>query len=211
MPIATYAELQSAVANWLDRADLADRSPEFIVLAESRLNRQLRLRLAEREANLAVGAGAASVALPADYGEALSLRAADPARVLRFRDPVLIGRDGAPGLPEFWTVDGATVRFERPCGQAAVFVLRYLARLALSDAAPANALLTAHPDLYLFAALVEAGPYLRDAELLSVFEARLQQALAEVNAKEGRSRALATLASEPAGVLPGAAFSIVQG
>ena len=42
MAIGTYAELQTAVANWLDRGDLTDRIVEFIDLAEVRINRIIR-------------------------------------------------------------------------------------------------------------------------------------------------------------------------
>ena len=45
MAIGTYAELQTAVANWLDRGDLTERVKEFIDLAEARMNRVLRLQL----------------------------------------------------------------------------------------------------------------------------------------------------------------------
>jgi hypothetical protein len=47
MAITTYAELQAAAANWLVRGDLTARIPEFITLAEARLNRVLRARMAE--------------------------------------------------------------------------------------------------------------------------------------------------------------------
>ena len=50
MAIGTYAELQTAVANWLDRGDLTDRIQEFIDFAEARINRNLRLRLMETAA-----------------------------------------------------------------------------------------------------------------------------------------------------------------
>ena len=45
MAIGTYAELQTAVANWLDRDDLTDRIPEFIALAEAKMNRNQRISL----------------------------------------------------------------------------------------------------------------------------------------------------------------------
>lgn len=44
MAITTYAELQSAVADWLNRTDLTSVIPTFISLAETRLNRDLRAR-----------------------------------------------------------------------------------------------------------------------------------------------------------------------
>ena len=42
MAITTYAELQTATANWLDRSDMTDRIPEFIELAEANFNRVIR-------------------------------------------------------------------------------------------------------------------------------------------------------------------------
>jgi len=47
MAIGNYSELNTAVANWLNRDDLTDRIPEFIVLAEARFNRVLRIRAME--------------------------------------------------------------------------------------------------------------------------------------------------------------------
>ena len=42
MAITTYAQLQTATANWLDRTDLSARIPEFIELAEANFNRVIR-------------------------------------------------------------------------------------------------------------------------------------------------------------------------
>ena len=44
MAISTYGELQTSVANWLDRDDLTARIPEFIALCESMVIRPLRVR-----------------------------------------------------------------------------------------------------------------------------------------------------------------------
>ena len=38
MAIGTYAELKTAIANFLARDDLTDRIPEFISLAEARMS-----------------------------------------------------------------------------------------------------------------------------------------------------------------------------
>jgi len=38
MSIATYSELQTAVADWMHRTDLTAKIPDFITLAESRIN-----------------------------------------------------------------------------------------------------------------------------------------------------------------------------
>lgn len=198
MAITTYGELQAAAATWLVRADLTARIPEFIALAEARLNRVLRARLAESEVSLNTTPGQRTLPLPAGFAEPLALwlvqgGARSP---LRFIEPGLMAATSLQGQPCGWSVDGATLAFDRPCDQAYPLVLRMLTKFALSDAAPTNALLTDYPDAYLFATLCEAGPFLRDAELAQAYEARLERATFEINAKDARSRAARTLASE---------------
>ena len=61
MAINTYATLQTAVANWLDRSDLTDRIPEFIALAEARMNRTLRLAIMLNVDETTLGGAAALV------------------------------------------------------------------------------------------------------------------------------------------------------
>ena len=67
MAIGTYAELQTAVANWLDRGDLTERIKEFIGLAEARMNRVLRLQLMVNIDTTTLGGAAALVAGTRDY------------------------------------------------------------------------------------------------------------------------------------------------
>ncbi len=191
MAITTYAELQAAAANWLVRADLTARIPEFIALAEARLNRVLRSRLAETEAALTGVVGSRAIPLPAAFAEPLALWIVrtEGRETLRFVEPSLIGASSLRGEPGAWTVSGATIAFDRPCDQAYAFTLRMLAKYGLSDAAPVNGLLADSPDAYLFATLCEAAPFLRDNELSGAYEARLERALGEINAKDARSRA----------------------
>jgi hypothetical protein len=198
MAITTYGELQAAAATWLVRADLTARIPEFIALAEARLNRVLRARLAESEVALSATPGQRTIPLPAGFAEPLALWLVQGTErlALRFIEPSLMAASSQQGRPCGWSVDGASLAFDRPCDQAYALSLRMLTRFALSDAAPVNALLTDYPDAYLFAALCEAGPFLRDAELASAYEARLERAIGEINAKDARSRAARTLASE---------------
>lgn len=211
MALSNYAQLQGAVADWLERGDLTARIPDFIALAEARFNRVLRLRMMEVEAALTLGVGARKVALPAGFREPVALwrTAAQGRCALRFVDPATLEVKFAPGPAACWTIDGAELAFDRPADVAYDLTLRMLGRLALSDAAPTNALLTDYPDLYLFGALAEAAPYLRDADLLNLVLARLDAALSEARAKEARARSLATLGVEPG--LACAAFDIRGG
>lgn len=203
MAITTYAELKAAAANWLVRGDLTERIPEFVALAEARLNRVLRTRLAEAEAPLTVPAGARRVAVPPGFTEPLRLwRVADGERLeLPFIEAARLAPAPARGVPSAWTIDGADVALDRPCDAPCDLVLRLLTAFRLSDAAPTNALLDEAPDVYLYATLCEAGPLLRDLEQIRIWEARLGEAVSALNAKSARSRAPGVLATEVAGLI----------
>ncbi|WP_309607151.1 hypothetical protein [Phenylobacterium sp.] len=195
MAITTYAELQAAAANWLVRGDLTARVAEFIDLAEARLNRVLRARLAETEVAMSATVGVRMIPLPAAFAEplALWLVSGGERQPLRFAEPRLMAVSSTPGRPCAWGIDGGNLAFERPCDAAYGLVLRMLTKFSLSDTAPTNSLLTDHPDAYLFATLCEAAPFLRDADLAGAYEARLDRAIAEINAKDARARAPRTL------------------
>jgi len=55
--LTTYPELKIAIADWMERGDLAARAGDFVALAESRLNRLLRSPALEREATVTVAQG----------------------------------------------------------------------------------------------------------------------------------------------------------
>ncbi len=198
MAITTYGELQAAAANWLVRADLTARIPEFVALAEARLNRVMRTRLSEADVALTTAVGSRAVALPAGFTEPLRVwivRSADRVE-LPFVEASRIRAGSARGEPGAWAIDGASLVFDRLCDQAYPLTLRMLKAFALSDAAPTNALLNDCPDVYLFATLSEAAPFLRDAELAGAYETKLSRAIAEANAKAARSRAAGVLVTD---------------
>jgi hypothetical protein len=198
MAISNYAELQAAAAGWLVRGDLTARIPEFITLAEARLNRILRTRLSETEATINLAEGVRTAPLPAGFTEPLRLWIVRPdgREELPFVEAVRQRTWTARGEPGAWTVDGQAVAFDRPCATASTFVLRLLRAFALSASAATNALLDEAPDIYLFATLCEAGPFLRDGELAQAYEAKLERAVGELNAKAARSRAPGRLVTE---------------
>lgn len=196
MAISTYAQLQTAVASWLNRSDLTTQIPDFITLAESALNRRLNLRVMTQEASLSTVASSRTVDLPTAFIEPLALWRLDTDRVpLIFRLPETMEISTTSGRPEYWAVD-ETIVFERPADAVYSLIFRYVKGFALSDTDTTNWLLTNHPDVYLFATLVEAAPYLRDDNLLAVWSARFERAVGEVMEKESRSRSLASLSTD---------------
>lgn len=182
MAISTYAELKTAVANWLERDDLTDRLGEFVTLAEAKINR--RIPASEEDTTLTGTSGsrridvsALTVAAPVALWDTTD---GDEAFVT-YRADGSFSYDDTPGAPSFWTMDGSdAIDFDRPLDQARSFRFRYRGRLALSDAAPTNWLLTHHPDAYLCAVLVEAADYIKDRAEMQLQSLRLSHAIAYV-------------------------------
>ena len=67
MSLETYDELKVSLKNWLDRDDLDPFLGDFIKLAESRFNRQLRLRAMERKEKTDTVGGQSNYILPNDF------------------------------------------------------------------------------------------------------------------------------------------------
>ena len=204
MAITTYSELKTAAARWLNRTDLTDRIPEFITLAEKRLNRVLYLRLAEQDENNTLAAGERDVDLPLNFAETVTLWLRETVNSPRFQIPFVppahLAITTTAGRPQFWTIDQSSITFDRPADTSYQAILRYKIKYALSDAAPTNDLLTTAPDVYLFATLCEGAAYLLDAEMSAVYEGKLSRAIEELNRTEKRNKAFDTL--RVTGMLP---------
>ena len=65
MALTSYATLQTAIKNALHRSDLDTAIPDFITLAEDKLNKRLRLRGMETRATASISSE--YVALPSGF------------------------------------------------------------------------------------------------------------------------------------------------
>ena len=196
MAITTYAELQTATANWLDRTDLTARIPEFIELAEANFNRVIR------QPDMVVNDDSFSIAsryttLPTNTLEIVRIVVdSSPVIVLEYMTPEEISERrivmNATGRPYYFTtVGGATNQLEvlpSPDSTYTSSIVYYTRIAALSDSATSNWLLAAHPDIYLFGTLVEAEPYLKKDDRLSMWTAKLDKALSDLRLQGQRER-----------------------
>ena len=183
MAITTYPELQSAVADWLNRSDLTARIPDFITLAETRINRDLRAR--EQQVIATANVDTPFFAIPGDFLEFKSFRIADTggnAFELMLATPeqisAALAESSVSNTPRFVTIIGDQFQLWPAPDQMYVGSLAYVRKVqALSDAAPTNWLLTDAPDVYLYGALMSAGPFLRDNEALVTFKTLFDEAI----------------------------------
>ena len=187
MAISTYAELQTAAANWLDRTDLGTRIPEFIDLAESTFNRTIRNRQMITK-NDSYSLDSRYVNLPTDTLEVIRIVVdVTPQITLQYLTPEEIAErrnSSSTGRPQYFTVVGGSTNqielLRSPDETYTSSILYYTKIPALSDSATTNWLLTSHPDIYLFGTLVEAEPYLKNDERMPMWSARLGKALQEL-------------------------------
>jgi hypothetical protein len=190
MAITDYSTLQAAVAAWLARDDLAANIPDFITLFEACANRRLRVRQMEATAMLAPSSGAA--ALPADYLMWRRLTWTGQPRVeLEFVHPSILQAyyPSVPaGVPKLFTIEGATLKL-RPTDDSPLEFDYFQKIPGLSPGNPGNWLLAAHPDLYLFGALVEAQGFNIDGEKLAGWKARRDELFEEIAALGRRTAA----------------------
>lgn len=189
MAIDTYSTLKAALARWMFRDDLGEVIPDFIALAEAKINRDLTLR--EFEA-VATGAGA-SFPMPDDAQSVTRVSVVGwdgRKRVIPYVSPATQGRY-APSSgtePLAFIVEANTVIFMPPGSSASWELVYYPAIPALSDDNPTNWLLTRAPDVYLFGALTEAEPYLYNEERMPMWQGKYESAVAGLMASDERQQ-----------------------
>jgi hypothetical protein len=190
--ITTYAQLQTAVANWIERTDLDDRIPEFIALAEGIATRRLETRQMYTRHD-AFTVGAVTESLPTGFAGVISfkLNTARPKPLIYrkpddFDDPREAARE-SQGEPDYYTEIGDQFVFSPTPDSAYSATLVYRTNLpALSVSNTTNWLLTAYPDVYLHGSMAFAHQYLEDAEMEGKFMAAFLAGIGDINAAQSR-------------------------
>lgn len=195
MALATYSDLQSAIAEWLGRetdATILARIPDFIRLCEAKLNRELRSSKMEKRATTLVNMLSDEpeyVSLPLDFQSMrrVRLNGVDGKPRLEFlsgqqADEFRTRSGNAPGRPQYFTIFGDEMELIRTPDMAYTLEMVYRANIpALSDANTTNWLLTTSPDAYLYGSLLETAPYIKEDERINVWGAGFKYAIDSIN------------------------------
>ncbi len=202
MSISTVSDLRNEIAEHLDE-DVDNQIDSFIALAEARHRRDIRAReLLTREA---LTVDARNVALPTGFLEAVNIRLlTNPVTVLQ---DVTIAemtnlRVEDTGKPYYFTIM-ADIEFDRTPDESYSGEMTYYKSVTpLSDTDPANVILTASPDAYLYAALAASAPYQMADERLPVWEAMYQSAVSAINLQAAKARRVGPLVTRVHGATP---------
>lgn len=195
MSLDTYTGLQGEVAAFLNKTNLTDNIPSFITLAEAQMRREIT-SVGQVETY-------AEVEIDSD-GWPLPCAAREIAAVvydgveLPYLSPDRAGEDQSTGQPRHYTVIGKVLHVV-PAGTVDIRVKQKLC--GLSSYVRCNWILRDHPDAYLYGALMQAAPFLRDDERIAVWGNLFSQAIDSINRVE-RERQTGPYLKVQAGVTP---------
>ena len=192
MAITTGATLATAVANWMQRVDLSSRIPEFVALAESKMNRYLRTPEMETK-DAAFSITGEYVAVPTGFLEARTFYLnTSPYESIAYLSPdSQTGyMESGTGRPVYFSVVGTNFRFAPvpDATYAATLVYWKAPTTCSTGSTETNWLLTAHPDVYLYGTLAEANEYAQDFAAADNWRNKFMKALAEVRDRGNRQR-----------------------
>lgn len=161
---ASYSELKTEIADFIERNDLTSVIDTFIDLCESEMQRKLKILDFETTATVTMTDGSGT--LPTGFAGSRSVYwSSNPNRMLRYVPPHELDRLNAsdPSYVNYYTITGSTIKTADD--QSGDLVMTYMAHFTpLSGSATTNALLTNHPAVYLYGSLVHAAVYCKDFE-----------------------------------------------
>ena len=193
MPITTYAELKTNIADFLNRDDLASISSTFISLAEDDLN--LRLRHWRQEKRSTAEIDTQYTAIPADMleiirfyttsGDTRPLELISQAEMLdrKFRNL------NTSGQPAYYALTAGELEVYPVPDGTYTSELYYYSRIpALSDSNTSNWVLDYYSSAYLYGSLIHSAPYLKDDARIQVWAALYQNAIDAINTESEKAK-----------------------
>jgi hypothetical protein len=197
MAIDTYSGLKTTIADYLNRDDLTSVIPSFITLAEAKFNRKLRVRQMVKRATATLDTQ--YFAFPADFLQAKEFQLnTNPITILQFvtqnqGDYGSASQYIATGKPQFYTIIGTQIEVIPTPDTSYTGELTYYGKIpVLSDSNTSNWLLAYAPDLYLYGALLEATPYLKDDERLAVWSSLYADSIGDIDVADQRASVAST-------------------
>jgi len=192
MAIANYSDLKTTVANYLGRSDLTTVIPDFITLAETRLQRDLRTRLMLKSATATMTAADNTIGLPTDFLEMRDLFIQGSPRVpVSYLTPSAFTRDARAqesGKPVYYTVIGLELQFAPIPDSAYVLeMLYYYKPTLLSNSNPVNIFVNNYADALLYASLAEAEPYLMNDARIQTWASLYDRAIGNIGTTDESS------------------------
>jgi hypothetical protein len=193
--IADYNSLQNAVTEYLARDQdtiLIARIPTFIQLFEAKMNRGLFVRQMELRATALADPSSSSepefISLPSDFQTMRRVRLSSVTGkpCLAFlsgtqMDEYRFSQQDVAQQPRYFTVFGNEIELAPSPDKPYTVEMIYRQNIPALASNTTNWLLAVAPDLYLYGALMEAAPYLKEDPRTQTWGALLASALDDLN------------------------------
>lgn len=190
--ITNYATLQTAIGDYLNRADLTTFLPNFTQACEMKLYRRLRIRAMETALSGTISSGVLAVPsnfveLKFAYVDTSPITSLDrvPPDMIYAKWPV---RSGTAEIPQAIAVEGTNFIFGPYPGDYAIKGIYYARLTALSASNTTNWFTSNATDALLYGSLLEAEPFLKDDPRVPLWAAGFEQAVKDIQAEETRAR-----------------------
>jgi hypothetical protein len=194
MSITNYTNLQTTVTEYLAREQdtvLIARIPTFIQLAEAKFNRQLFVRQMETRSTTTVDTGSSEpefISLPTDFQSMRRIRLSGVAGkpTLEYKSPAGLDEyrfsiDNVSEQPEYFTIFGDEIELAPTPNDDFAIEMVYRKNVPPLATNSTNWLLTMAPDLYLYAALLESAPYIKEDGRIQTWALGFSNALDSLN------------------------------
>ena len=197
MALGTFTELKDAIADWLDRSDLTARIPDFIALAEARINRELRIRPMEVRSTMYATVDQQYFNLPGGYIQMRNIQLnTNPTTPLEYITPEMLDRlygSTTTGKPRAYTLIGDEIQLAPiPDSAYQVEMAFYEKFTPLGDGSAgivtSNWLTANAPDILLYGALMEAEPFIKNDERIPVWLNGYSNAINKLQQQDQRDR-----------------------
>jgi len=197
MALGNYTDLKAAIADWLDRSDLTDRIPDFIALAEARLNRELRIRPMEVRSTMTTTVGQRYFNLPGGYLQMRNFQInTNPITPLEYVTPEMLDRlygSSTTGKPRAYSLIGDEIQLAPiPDSTYTIEMAFYEKFTPLGDGTSgtvtSNWLTKNAPDVILYGALIEAEPFIKNDERIQLWLTAYKEAIDKIQKADDRDR-----------------------
>jgi hypothetical protein len=201
----TLGGLKTSIADTLNRSDLTSAIADFVTMATGQLTRRL---LMDGPVRQMLGTDSLAITseytnLPADFEglRALYLFTMSNSGQVDFCEPEKIAeqkimRPNQDGDPQLFSIVGNQIQFWPWNTGTYTAQINYWQSLpALSAPSDTNWLLTKYPDAYLYTALLQSAPYLKDDDRVQVWGTFATQIVSDIIAADKIARFAPSIAA----------------
>lgn len=182
-----YGDLKTLIRNYLHRTDLDTFLPTFVEMAQARINRDVDVPEFETLATVEMVSGDRFISLPSDCKRLINVQisVASGRKILTPLSSAQMDAmyaDIPQGEPSNYAIYGNQIEVQPTPGDAYTMEIIYQYRPALfSNDSDTNALMDRCPNIYVYAAMLEAEPFRHGEERSEMWKQYYDAEVATLN------------------------------